>query len=47
MFTYNDHNFTHLLVDVIEIGFLDSYSAFLFENKIQSVKIYWGKVQIH
>jgi hypothetical protein len=36
--TYNVHNLTHLPGDVIEIGCLDS--AFPFENKLQSVKMY-------
>ncbi len=36
--TYNVHNLIHLPGDVKEIGCLDSYSAFPFENKLQSIK---------
>ncbi len=36
--SYNIHNLIHLPSDVEEIGCLDSYSAFPFENKLQSIK---------
>lgn len=36
--SYNIHNLIHLPSDVQEIGCLDSYSAFPFENKLQSIK---------
>lgn len=36
--SYNVHNLIHLPADVQELGSLDSYSAFPFENKLQTIK---------
>lgn len=36
--SYNVHNLIHLPADVQELGCLDSYSAFPFENKLQTIK---------
>lgn len=35
---YNIHNLLHLSADVIKFGSLDSYSAFKFENYMQTIK---------
>ncbi len=36
--SYNVHNLIYLPADVQELGSLDSYSAFPFENKLQTIK---------
>ncbi len=36
--SYNVHNFVHLADDVLNFGPLDAFSAFPFENHLQSIK---------